>query len=437
MRRLVLVLLVLAVALAIGWIYEQAVVEKAFGPSAMLGASGLGGLILLLLATYVLSGTRHRDVVGKAWLALTSVVVSYLALDLAAGWVLIKPLSPPLVPDPVHHHRMVPNSHSEFHQRDFSYVQRVNNLGLRGADRPSAKPPHSYRMVMLGDSFTMGKGVGDDQTFSVVLERRLHEALASCGGPPIEVINAGVDSYAPLLSYLQLKHDLLPLDPDMVILNLDNSDLVQEAAYRRMAVRNYNGEIIAVPQKRRRESVSERVRRWTEQHLFFTRLVFYYANRLMGYRDLAAPDVLTQANFEVVAHTLAGDVDRTQQWRDLFESIGRIKALAEQHGGTFLLAVYPWAHQISDTAWTPGRYGFMPRDAKLSDKSLNTIDELSAQHGVQVVNLFPVFRAYGGNQPLYFDYDMHWTVAGHEVVARGFLDFLLARYRERWCRQAP
>ena len=105
------------------------------------------------------------------------------------------------------------------------------------------KPEATYRIITLGDSFTMGKGVEDDQTFSFRLQELLSDELGRCEAKVdrIEVLNAGVDSYSPLLSYLYLSRELVSLDPDLVIFNLDNSDLVQEAAYRSVALRNDNG----------------------------------------------------------------------------------------------------------------------------------------------------------------------------------------------------
>ena len=91
----------------------------------------------------------------------------------------------------------------------------------------------------------------DDQTAAVLLEQSLRQKLAACNGRPLEVLNAGVDSYAPVLSFIQLKRELTQLEPDLVILNLDVSDLAQEAAYRRQAVFGDDGEVEAVPQRDR------------------------------------------------------------------------------------------------------------------------------------------------------------------------------------------
>lgn len=433
MRKLLLLLVAATGALLAALLFQQIVVEGSFGPAAMVASAGLGGVFLALLATWALLGTRHREVVQNIWLAVVSVAVSYLVLDLIAGYVLIRPLSPPLVPDAARHHKLVPDSFAEFNQRDFAYVQRVNRLGLRGREVEAVKPPGTYRIVMLGDSFTMGKGVKDDETFSAVLEQALGKNAGTCGRT-IEVLNGGVDSYAPVLESIQLAQDIAPLQPDLVVVNLDVSDLVQEAAYRSQAVRSADGEIVAVPQHAEPAGPLERIRIWTERHLFFTRAALFYANRALGYRELTVREVVTRADAEIVMHTLEGDIDRTAQWRDLFESVTRMKRLADERGFAFLLTLYPWAHQISDTEWTPGRDAFVPRGAKASDVSRRTVHALSEANGVPLLDVFPVFAASLGGEHLYFDYDMHWTAAGHRVMARGLETYLVDRFGGEWCR---
>jgi len=89
-----------------------------------------------------------------------------------------------------------------------------------------------------------------------------------------------------------------------------------------------------------------------------------------------------------------------------------------------VLTVYPWAHQISDTEWVPGRYAFMAKDARPSDKSLTTIRELSAAKGIELLDLTPAFRAYTGTEALHFQHDMHFTEAGQRVMAKGLEDSL-------------
>jgi lysophospholipase L1-like esterase len=285
---------------------------------------------------------------------------------------------------------------------------------------------------MLGDSFTMGKGVQDNETFSVLVEQRLQKALANCGGGSLEVLNGGVDSYAPILSRLQLERDLARTEPDLVVLNLDHSDLIQEAAYRQQAVRDAAGQIVAVPQIGD-ESLYEQFVGWTSRHLFFTRVLLVYVNRAMDHREISVRRVVNEAGREHFAHTLEGDVDRTAQWRDVFDSIGRIKQLTASIKSEFLLSTYPWAHQVGETGWVPGRYSLMKHGERTSDLTQSTIRQHSAELGIDLFEALPVFKHYQGSEVLYFDHDPHWTPAGHRVMADGLSRHIEEHYVPRWC----
>jgi hypothetical protein len=287
---------------------------------------------------------------------------------------------------------------------------------------------------MLGDSFTMGKGVEDDHTFSVRLEEYLNQRRATCDADTIEVLNAGVDSYAPILSFIQLTRDLGQLEPDMVVLNLDVSDLVQETVYRKQAVYGSNGELVGVPGGTGKMSLNERIRAWTERNLYLTRLLMVYTNKLFDYRDFTFRHLVTQANFEIAKHTLTEDTDqREEQWQNIFDSVQKIKKYCDDKAIKFLLTIYPWGHQVNETEWMPGRYNFISEKATVSDKSVLKIQEFSVNNSIQLLNLFPLFRSYKGKPFLYFSYDNHLTPAGHRLMANGIAQYLIDNYWKDGC----
>jgi lysophospholipase L1-like esterase len=302
-------------------------------------------------------------------------------------------------------------------------------MGLRGADVSPAKHHAMYRIVMLGDSFTGGRGVDDDQTFSAILERSLNANAAAGADRAVEVVNAGVDSYSPMLSYLQLSRQLPPLDPDLVVLNFDMSDLVQESLYRSRASYTAAGEPLGVDGRVRSDGpLTTRVRRLIRRHFYFTRRI------VIGLEPpITGPDTLeyrvSRADRELLQHTLASDtVDRTDQWKGVFDSILRIRAYCDEIGSDFLLTVYPWGHQVSEDEWATGRDSFLPEDFTLSDNSVQTLEEFIVEHDVEFLNTFRAFRAYRGVQRLYYDLDMHWTPAGHRLMARELERRIRARF---------
>jgi lysophospholipase L1-like esterase len=70
---------------------------------------------------------------------------------------------------------------------EFDYTFKTNSLGLRGPERPFAKPAGTKRVVVIGDSFVAGYGVADEDVFTAKLEGMLTESVRS----KTEVINLG------------------------------------------------------------------------------------------------------------------------------------------------------------------------------------------------------------------------------------------------------
>lgn len=434
MKTFLRTLIVIAITMIAAIVYERYSTQQEFGSSTRLAIFLLVCFALSLAITLLSLKTRFHRAVTQLWLTTISVGLTFVIADLIAGAFLVESLSPALSTDKIRHHKLVPNTRSKFEQPDFSYTQSVNNLGLRGKDRPVEKPSQHFRVILLGDSFTMGKGVTDQQTFAALLEASLNQR-SGCESTEIEVLNGGVDSYAPILSYLQLSGDLAPLDPDIILLNLDVSDLLQEAAYRKIASYDSSGEITGVPGSELPPTLKQRIRAWLDQHTYFTRLLLFYTDKLFGDKDLTVQGVVARANPELVRYTLAEDkINRDEQWALIFDSIAKIKQFADQRSIAFALVIYPWGHQVNDREWIPGRYNFVSEGATVSDKYLETIYRQSQKYGIELVDLFATFRAYKGEAPLYFKYDLHWTSEGHKVMAAGLEQYLVKNHSAKWCK---
>ncbi len=109
-------------------------------------------------------------------------------------------------------HEHVPNNTSSL------YGVRIttNTLGLR-ADREYMipKPRSVKRILVLGDSITMGWGVDFSDTFAQILETKLNKYYKE--NSSFEVINGGVGNYNSLCELATLKK-LMKLEPDIIIL---------------------------------------------------------------------------------------------------------------------------------------------------------------------------------------------------------------------------
>ena len=100
---------------------------------------------------------------------------------------------------------------------------KINSDGFRDKEYSLDKHLGVYRIIMIGDSFTMGYGVEIEDSFSKVLEKKLKKR------GKYEVMNLGVIGYS-LREYINfLKYKGLKYSPDLVIFNLIRDDIVNNS----------------------------------------------------------------------------------------------------------------------------------------------------------------------------------------------------------------
>jgi SAM-dependent methyltransferase len=109
-----------------------------------------------------------------------------------------------------------PSIHLEsFGKRGAGYT--ANRRGFRGLQEyDDAKPPRTYRILCLGDSFTEGQGVGDRETFSFQLEGL---------DARLQVINMGKGAYGIDQAILRYEREAEMLQADLVVLAMIHDDL--------------------------------------------------------------------------------------------------------------------------------------------------------------------------------------------------------------------
>ncbi len=106
---------------------------------------------------------------------------------------------------------------SGYYNREGHAWVSINRDGWRGPDRSLAKPPNTFRVAMLGDSYTEAIQVPYEATFSAVAERRL-AGCPALKGKRIEVMDFGVDGYGTAQELVTLRARALAYSPDAVVL---------------------------------------------------------------------------------------------------------------------------------------------------------------------------------------------------------------------------
>lgn len=107
--------------------------------------------------------------------------------------------------------RLRPNLNVRYIEEGIAIV-KTNSSGFRGVEFPP-KQDDVFRIAVVGDSFTEAIHVPFEESYGYLLERQFET-----DGRAVEILNFGVSGFGTAQELEMLKHYVLPIEPDLVIL---------------------------------------------------------------------------------------------------------------------------------------------------------------------------------------------------------------------------
>ncbi len=111
-----------------------------------------------------------------------------------------------------------PGAEGLYNNEGEAYI-RINRSGMRDREYSLEKPVGTFRIALLGDSYTEAMQVPTEQIYGASLERELSDC-PSLAGRQVEAMNFGVSGFSTAQELLVLRHKASPYDPDLVLLAL-------------------------------------------------------------------------------------------------------------------------------------------------------------------------------------------------------------------------
>lgn len=180
---------------------------------------------------------------------------------------------------------LTPGLEGQFQREGGSYVH-INSDGFRDREHTRTKPANTFRIAILGDSFTEAMQLPFEQTYGFLLEQKLRQCDA-LRGQRAEVINFGVSGYGTALELLTLRQKVWNYSPDLVLLAFtthndvfDNSRALSQSeevpyfVYRNGEL-TYDASFRDSKLYRQRDSRMNRAGRWIHNHLRVVQLIHY------------------------------------------------------------------------------------------------------------------------------------------------------------------
>lgn len=327
--------------------------------------------------------------------------------------------------------------------KEIAVKHKINSLGLPGEETPASKPADTFRVIVLGDSYTEALQVAADKNFCELLEGLLN------GSPEkkyktIEVLNAGVSGYSPLNHYLYFQRELARLAPDTVIVQLFANDVFEDHSAKAKSFLDKQGlplktdryfapEYLEDQQKwRARFHPDPWTYRLKKSLLNHSRFLEYLYVKIFNFKK-ASPthqkmirmdEYGTGYQFFILdpRHKLMHDEAFIRQtWGDTQRYLLALKEAVEHHQGRFVMFYVPLEGQLDLEHY--GDHMRMYTTTRVGDYFNGLLREFAQKNNILFLDLLPKFERHK-REGLYLSKDGHLTVKGHQLVAEALFDHL-------------
>ncbi|HUL32874.1 MAG TPA: SGNH/GDSL hydrolase family protein [Candidatus Eisenbacteria bacterium] len=317
----------------------------------------------------------------------------------------------------------------------------INSHGFRDRERTYEKPANTFRIAILGNSWTEALQLPLDQTYPAVLEKILnqHNCLA---GRRVEILNFGVAGYSTAQELLLLKEKVWSYHPDFVILalypardiannvrELNNAVTPERSPY--FLVRgdqlvlddSFQAQPALQPAQIRLQSAGL----WFDGHFRILQAINTLQRHAKIHVAMAAAKQRAENagmdNLEFAIYAPPSFPDMQEAWKVTEHLLVAMRDEVRNHGAHFCLVTLATRPQVIPDA---AKRAELLKELGVADFSYadRRIAAFAARSSIEVVPLAPALSAYAeshhaylnGFRPANFGTG-HWNQIGHRLAA--------------------
>lgn len=325
-----------------------------------------------------------------------------------------------------------------------TYV-KINSQGYRDREHSIAKPPDTFRIAILGDSFAEAFQVPLEKTFWSVIERRLQEC-PRMAKTKVEVLNFGVSGFSTARELILLQKRVWQYSPDLIVLLVtiandirDNSRSLNE--YRSLPLPYFvfkDGRLVLDDSlvAARNRTLTFRLQKssvghsynWLQNHVRVLGLIYtfreaYQSSRLSKREEQESsdPEVHNEPGLDSEVYRNPTKVDWEEAWRVTEALLVKMRDETQMKVAKFLVVTGSSGIQVTPDA--AARQNFMN---SLAINSLFYPDErikaLGQAQGFEVLNLAPSLYEYATVNRVFVHGSSdtggrgHWNEIGHRLA---------------------
>jgi acetyltransferase AlgX (SGNH hydrolase-like protein) len=307
----------------------------------------------------------------------------------------------------------------------------TNEFGFNDRDYPHQKTPGTFRIEVVGDSFSWAGG--RDGNYTALLERMFEHRD---GAHLVDVVNTGYPMTHTGEELAMLRKYGLQYNPDMVVLGffVGNDFLEADPDRKRIIV---NGLYIDISKSHEHIVFGYPIIPQSRLLLFIQQKYLIYQEAKKAAKETQDPQK-PQATFAEDTYlqlenarlqffnTSASRAQNLQANVDLiFHSITEMDALLKSRSIKLVVAIYPDEFQVNESLRKAvfDKFKLRPEDYDLN-LAQNLLKSFLESKGIPFIDLSDRFRAEGQKRDLYLLRDTHWNSAGNQLAADMLFDYL-------------
>jgi|GEM_PF-1331966 len=281
-----------------------------------------------------------------------------------------------------------PNSHGELRHYDYRVECNVNSFGFRDSELVP-KRAGEWRIGILGDSFTAGVGVRQQDRFADLFRSEIQKSQ-----PNVTVWNLGAPSCGTACEAEMLDGVKQSYELDKIVLAFYGGNDLQD---------NWAWFSDPTAQVSPEKPLTATAKDWLRQH---SRLAtFLWVNGIRGWAAIRPPGVYSQSELN-------------RLWPDTERSL---RAVRTSVGSKPLIVLYlPAPPEWNDTVWELMRSRY-----QIADDSRfvvrDAVAEWSRREGVDFLDATDWLRECQPPSECILPVDPHWTAKAHLLIAKRLL----------------
>ena len=310
------------------------------------------------------------------------------------------------------------NYHQEYISPEFKIIIKTNGDGLRDIEHAVNKSENVYRIIALGDSFTFGWGINQEDAWWKILENMLNNEDKE---RKYEIINLGVWMYTFDQQLLRLKDKGLKYKPDLVIQGIYWPHLKTIATHQWVV--DNEGNLL---------SINDPTIYVNEDNLLKTKDKNILLHSLKKHSKLLNA-IISRLQILLLRHRLISDdllflrgdsvVTHSDTWQKALESIHQTKEILAKKGINYVVFFIPRDVQVSKREWSPLYLDIMNDQLYQDEFPQKIFSNFFLKEKIPYLDLLSVFRK-DYSPDLYYVTDPHWTKEGHRLAGEQIYKFI-------------